>query len=187
MQEKFSLLSNQWIKELSSTIDYLNQNYDEITVLSEATLKNLYERTFGPNTYERVSQITDGTSCITLTYDEAYQGYITQGESGCGGVSAFMVYEKIISATKYSDRIEIVSSAFYIDGETRQIYKDYNKTTSLGGLLVDENTVTDEEERENVYSTYIEENKDNLEQYTYTYMLNEDGFYYLIGVERTNA
>lgn len=183
--EKFTLLASQWYNELNTHIDYIGQTNDQITELSEETLKNLYERTFGPNTYERVSQITDSTGCLTLTYDETYQGYIERNGLGCGGTSAFSVYEKMISATKYNDRIEIVSRAFYIDGESKQIYKDYNKTTSLGGLLIDENTVSSEEERENTYNQYIEDNKDNLEQYTYTYNLNEDGFYYLTSVERT--
>ena len=65
------------------------------------------------------------------------------------------------------------------------MYKDYNKTTSLGELLINENTTNNSEERENTYNQYIEDNKDNLEQYTYTYMLNEDGFYYLTSGERT--
>ena len=183
--EKFTLLASQWYNELNTHIDYIGQTNDQITVLDEKELKTIYERTFGPNTYERISQITDSTGCLTLTYDETYQGYIERNGLGCGGTSAFSVYEKMISATKYNDRIEIVSRAFYIDGESKQIYKDYNKTTSLGGLLIDENTVSSEEERENTYNQYIEDNKDNLEQYTYTYNLNEDGFYYLTSVERT--
>ena len=182
--EKFTLLANQWYNELNTHSDYIGQTNDQITELNEDTLKSLYEKTFGPNTYERPTQITDGL-CATFTYDETYQGYIARNGAGCGGTSAFSVYEKIISATKYNDRIEIVSSSFYIDGESKQIYKDYNKTTSLGGLLIDENTVSSAEERENIYNQYIEDNKDKLEQYTYTYTLNEDGFYYLTSVERT--
>ena len=185
--EKFSLLSNQWVSKIETHPDYLRQTNDQITELSEETLKNLYEKTFGPNTYERVSQITDSTGCLTLTYDETYQSYIERNGLGCGGTSAFSVYEKMISATKYSDRIEIISATVYLDGMSNQMYKDYNKTTSLGELLVDENTVNNREERENTYNQYIEENKDNLEQYTYTYNLNEDGFYYLTSVERTKA
>ena len=182
--EKFTLLANQWYNELNTHSDYIGQTNDQITELNEDTLKSLYEKTFGPNTYERPTQITDGL-CATFTYDETYQGYIAINGAGCGGTSAFSVYEKIISATKYNDRIEIVSSAFYIDGESKQIYKDYNKTTSLVVLLIDENTVSSAEERENIYNQYIEDNKDKLEQYTYTYTLNEDGFYYLTSVERT--
>ena len=182
--EKFTLLASQWYNELNTHIDYIGQTNDQITELNEETLKNLYERTFGPNTYERPTQITDGL-CATFTYDEAYQGYIERNGAGCGGTSAFGASEKIISATKYSDRIEIVSATVYLDGMSNQMYKDYNKTTSLGELLINENTTNNNEERENTYNQYIEDNKDNLEQYTYTYMLNEDGFYYLTSVERT--
>ena len=182
--EKFTLLASQWYNELNTHIDYIGQTNDQITELNEETLKNLYERTFGPNTYERPTQITDGL-CATFTYDEAYQGYIERNGAGCGGTSAFGASEKIISATRYSDRIEIVSATVYLDGMSNQMYKDYNKTTSLGELLINENTTNNNEERENTYNQYIEDNKDNLEQYTYTYMLNEDGFYYLTSVERT--
>lgn len=65
------------------------------------------------------------------------------------------------------------------------MYKDYNKTTSLGELLINENITNNREERENTYNQYIEDNKDKLEQYTYTYTLNEDSFYYLTSVKRT--
>lgn len=183
--EKFTLLSNQWFSEMKTHPDYLRQTNDQITVLDEETLESLYERTFGPNTYERVNQITDSTDCIILTYDETYQGYSTREEVGCGGTSAFSVHEKIISATKYNDRIEIVSAVVYLDGMSNQMYKDYNRTTSLGELLINENTTNNSEKRENTYNKYIEDNKDKLEQYTYTYTLNEDGFYYLTSVERT--
>ena len=182
--EKFTLLASQWYNELNTHIDYIGQTNDQITELNEETLKNLYERTFGPNTYERPAQITDGL-CGTFIYDEVYQGYIERNGGGCGGTSAFGVHEKIISATKYNDRIEIVSAVVYLDGMSQQMYKDYNKTTSLGELLINENTTNNSEERENTYNKYIEDNKDNLEQYTYTYTLNEDGFYYLTSVERT--
>ena len=67
------------------------------------------------------------------------------------------------------------------------MYKDYNKTTPLGEPLITENTVDNTEERENTYNQYIKDHKDNLEQYTYTYMLNEDGFYYLDQVTRTKS
>lgn len=182
--EKFTLLASQWFDKLNTHIDYIGQTNDQITELNEEILKSLYERTFGPNTYERPTQITDGV-CATFTYDEAYQGYIERNGAGCGGTSVFGVYEKIISATKYSDRIEIVSATVYLDGMSQQMYKDYSKTTSLGELLIKENITNNREERENTYNQYIEDNKDKLEQYTYTYTLNEDSFYYLTSVKRT--
>ena len=185
-EDKMVLLARQWSPLVEHYSTGTSPNLTTTYYLDEDTLKDIYERTFGPNTYHQVNQITDGL-CMTLTYDAANKRYSYIGETGCGGTSAFSVHEKIISATKYSDRIEIVSATVYLDGMSNQMYKDYNKTTSLGELLVDENTVNNREERENTYNQYIEENKDNLEQYTYTYNLNEDGFYYLTSVERTKA
>lgn len=180
-EHKIRLLSKQW----TTLIEVSYYDNQSLYFLYEDTLKDIYERTFGPDTYHQVNQITDG--CFTLTYDVANKRYSYVGDAGCGGTSAFSVFEKIISATRYSDRIEIVSAAVYLDGMSQQMYKDYNKTTSLGGLLIDENTTYNREERENTYNKYIEDNKDNLEQYTYTFTRNEDGFYYLISVERTKS
>ena len=78
-----------------------------------------------------------------------------------------------------------MSAVFYLD--PNNLYKDYNKTTILETTPVPSNTTSNQEERENIYNQYIEDNKDNLEQYTYTYTLNKDGFYYLTSVERTKA
>ena len=64
--EKYTLLASQWYDELNTHIDYIGQTNDQITELNEEILKSLYERTFGPNTYERPTQITDGL-CATFT------------------------------------------------------------------------------------------------------------------------
>ena len=185
-EDKIALLGRQWYPLVEHYSTGTSPNLTTTYYLDEDTLKDVYERTFGPNTYSTVNQIYDGL-CVTLNYDATNKRYSYIGSIGCGGTSAFGVHEKIISAIKYSDRIEIVSATVYLDGMSNQMYKDYNKTTSLGELLVDENTVNNREERENTYNQYIEENKDNLEQYKYTYNLNEDGFYYLTSVERTKV
>ena len=182
-EDKMTLLGRQWSNFVEQIGPSSSDGYTWTLYLNEDTLKDIYERTFGPNTYHQVNQITDGL-CTTLTYDTANKRYSYVGKYGCGGTTVFSVHEKIISATKYNDRIEIVSAAFYLDGMSNQIYKDYNKTKSLGENVFYSNNYTDEE-RESLEDKYIEDNKDNLEQYTYTYTLNEDGFYYLTSVERT--
>lgn len=182
-EDKMTLLGRQWSNFVEQIGPSSLDGYTWTLYLNEDTLKDIYERTFGPNTYHQVNQITDGL-CTTLTYDTANKRYSYVGKYGCGGTTVFSVHEKIISATKYNDRIEIVSAAFYLDGMSNQIYKDYNKTKSLGENVFYSNNYTDEE-RESLEDKYIEDNKDNLEQYTYTYTLNEDGFYYLTSVERT--
>ena len=183
-EDKIALLGRQWYPLVEHYSTGTSPNLTTTYYLDEDTLKDVYERTFGPNTYSTVNQIYDGV-CVTLNYDATNKRYSYIGSIGCGGTSAFSVHEKIISATKYSDRIEIVSAVFYLD--PNNLYKDYNKTTILETNPVPSNTTSNQEERENIYNQYIEDNKDNLEQYTYTYTLNKDGFYYLTSVERTKA
>ncbi len=185
-EDKILLLYGQWknyVKESSIEID---NNYNSMYYVNEADLKSIYERTFGPDTYSHVNSITDSYRCYTYTYDDENKRFFYVGTNGCGGTTVFSVHEKIISATKYNDRIEIVSAAFYINGMDNKMYKDYNQTTSLGEYTYYNNNYTDEE-RNNLEDQYIDDNKDNLEQYTYTYTLNDDGFYYLTSVERTKA
>ncbi len=182
IEDKMLLLASQWSSEVESQSEGISPNLTTTYYLDEDTLKNLYERTFGPNTYKQVNQITDG--CLTLNYDATNKRYSYVGTSGCGGTSTFSAHEKIISATKSGDRIKIVSAVFYLDPEG--IYKDYNKTTVLGEDIFYNNNYTTEE-IEKLQDQYIDENKDKLEQYTYTYILNDDGFYYLDSVERTKS
>ncbi len=182
-EDKMLLLAKQWSPLVENIAEGTSPNLTTTYYLNENTLKNLFEKTFGPNTYKQTNQITDG--CLTLTYDANNKRYSYTGNTGCGGTSDLDVYEKIISATKYNNRIEIVSAAFYLD--QNNIYKDYNRTTTLRSNPAPINTTPSQESRENVFNQYIQDNRDDLEQYTYTYNLNEDGFYYLTSVERTKA
>ena len=134
-----------------------------------------------------VNQITDG--CVTLEYDANGKKYTHTGFFGCGGINPFHAYESIISATKYEDRIEIVSAVVYFDLESENIYKDYRKATSLGKDPVNQSSIYNNggsaEDVEKAYEQYINQNKDQLEQYVYTYTLGEDQFYYLSSVARS--
>ena len=184
-EEKMTLVASQWASLVEQYSTGTSPNLTTTYYLEEDTLKDIYERTFGPNTYQAVNQITDGL-CFTLTYDASAKRYSDSGPDGCGGTTVFSVHEDIIDAKKYNDRIEIVSAVFYMDPDN--LYKDYNKATVLEANSFDPtNTVENQAEKEAAYDQYIEENKDNLEQYTYTYTLNEDGFYYLDSVERTKS
>ena len=157
MEEKMNLLGKQW-KPLVEEEPSGSDSDTWALYLEEDTLKNIYERTFGPNTYTQVNQISDG--CTTLNYDATNKRYSYVGPYGCGGTTTFTVYEKIISATKYSDKIEIVGAAFFEGPDG--LYKDYNKSTFLSENTFYANEYTDEQ-RNNLRNQYIEENKDNLE------------------------
>ena len=185
IEDKILLLATQW----SPLVEIYNTDDPEYSVyeLEESTLKELAEKTFGPGTYEPVNQITDG--CVTLEYDANGKKYTHTGFFGCGGINPFHAYESIISATKYEDRIEIVSAVVYFDLESENIYKDYYKTISLGKDPVNQSSIYNNggsvEDVEKAYEQYINQNKDQLEQYVYTYTLGEDQFYYLSSVARS--
>ncbi|HIT11783.1 MAG TPA: hypothetical protein IAB58_03210 [Candidatus Pelethosoma merdigallinarum] len=184
IEEKILLLATQW----SPLVEIYNTDDPEYSVyeLEESTLKELAEKTFGPGTYEPVNQITDG--CVTLEYDANGKKYTHTGFFGCGGINPFHAYESIISATKYEDRIEIVSAVVYFDLESENIYKDYRKATSLGKDPVNQSSIYNNggsaEDVKKAYDQYINQNKDQLEKYVYTYTLGEDQFYYLSSVAR---
>lgn len=140
--------------------------------VKEEYVKNAYEKIFGPNTYTKKNEIKSG--CQIYKYDENTKSY-KAGPAGCGGATTSNVYEEIIKATKYDDRIEITSAAVFTVENT--LYKDYNNTQKLGELLVSDLERSKMKE-------YVIKNKDNLEKYTYTYKLNDDGFYYYTGVKK---
>lgn len=185
IEEKILLLATQW----SPLVEIYNTDDPEYSVyeIEESTLKDIAEKTFGPGTYEPVRQITDG--CVTLEYDANSKKYSHNGFFGCGGINPFHPYESIISATKYEDRIEIVGAVVYSDLESGNIYKDYYKTISLGKDPVNQSSIYNNggsvEDVEKAYEQYINQNKDQLEQYVYTYTLGEDQFYYLSSVARS--
>lgn len=184
IEEKILLLATQW----SPLVEIYNTDDPEYSVyeIEESTLKDIAEKTFGPGTYEPVRQITDG--CVTLEYDANSKKYSHNGFFGCGGINPFHPYESIISATKYEDRIEIVGAVVYSDLESGYIYKDYYKTISLGKDPVNQSSIYNNggsvEDVEKAYEQYINQNKDQLEKYVYTYTLGEDQFYYLSSVAR---
>lgn len=184
IEEKILLLATQW----SPLVEIYNTDDPEYSVyeIEESTLKDIAEKTFGPGTYEPVRQITDG--CVTLEYDANSKKYSHNGFFGCGGINPFHPYESIISATKYEDRIEIVGAVVYSDLESGNIYKDYYKTISLGKDPVNQSSIYNNgvsvEDVEKAYEQYINQNKDQLEKYVYTYTLGEDQFYYLSSVAR---
>lgn len=167
---RFDLASNGFLDKITSYTQPTAEGY--YAEIKEKIVQEEYEKLFGPNTYQAVATMTAG--CNEFTYDPAGKRYVTKSY-GCGGTSSFSSHEEIIKAVKYENRIEIISAAVYADGETNSIYKHYNRTGKLATLPKTSQEIT----------TYIKTNKDNLEQYTYTFKLNKDGFYYYSQVKRT--
>lgn len=121
-----------------------------------------------------MNSITDG-ECGTLNYNPNLKKYEVKTDGGYGGTSCKIVKEEIIKAIKYDDRIGIISAYVFSRCEDDNYYKDYKYTTKVS--ISNENIET---------TDFIIQNKDKLEQYTYTFMEDENGFYYYTGFEKTN-
>ena len=177
-----SEMENNYKFKLAGRIFYdkMNQisssNEMMIYEIAEEDVKSAYERIFGPNSYNQVSKFSLG--CGDYNYDSNKKVYSLL-QPGCGGTTSFGAFENIIKVLKYEDRIEIIGAVVFADQETSVLYKDYSRTTKLSEF----NCATTN--YETYFETYINDNKDNLQQYTYTFKLGDDGFYYYTGFERT--
>lgn len=165
-EEKSSLAANIY----SSSVNKIYSGYS----IDEEDVKDAFEVLFGIGSYNQMSTIKYG--CTVLNYDVNNKRYYTESPD-CGGTSSGSFYEKIIKAVRYSDRIEITTAYVFIDAIDNNFYKDINCSTVVGNY-----TTTAENEK----STFIDNNKDNLQQNTYTFKMDDNGFYYYIGFERTN-
>ena len=144
--------------------------------IDEKDVKDAYERLFGPGTYHEINSFKYG--CADMSYDATNRRYVTSSQ-GCGlALIPVETYEEIISAQKTNDTLTVVTAVAYYDSSAGKLYKDSNLTEDTSQTT---NTNLTEEEIQNYITSY----KDNLKQYTYTFQMGNDGFYYYVGVERT--
>lgn len=160
---------------------HVDSENESIRYLTEDEVKAAFEKVFGPKTYKKVNKFA--TICPIYEYNEGNSRYQYTSEGGCGGAAGMWEVEEILTATKYDNRIEIVSGVVYYRGNNGEdaVYKDYNRKTKL----IDVMTGNDTDTRDTKIKEYLLSHRDDIEQYTYTYELNDDGFYYYKGVERT--
>ena len=160
-----------------------NEGTYTIETVSEDSIKTAVEKIFGKDTYKQVESFRLH-NCATYKYNSTNKIYeaIT---GGCGGTTSFFEVSTAIKATKYDDRIEIVSGAVFIDIETKALYKDYGQTSKIKDLTEDEMTNTLGNTYETKFIPYIKENPEKVGQYTYTFKLADDGSYYYTGVKNT--
>ena len=170
---KFSLASNLY-DGLAFRNNYAQIN--EVTAyLTEENVKKSYEFIFGLNTYKRSDTIP--YTCTNMYFDTVSRNYITTNQV-CGSISPFTSYEKVICAKKSNDELLITGAVVFAAGYDGSLCKDYECTTVIDSFA------SNETNNEYFYG-YIEKNKDRLMQYTYKFKLNDDGFYYYQGFERT--
>lgn len=175
---KFSLAYNAF----KNDIIVKNEGQYTIETISEEKVKEGYEKLFGKDTYNKVDEFK--LYCSNFKYNESKKVYesIT---GGCGGTTAFSEIDTILSATKYEDRIEIVSGVVFIDAETTAMYKDFNKKTKIKDLTEDEMTNTLGNTWESKFTSFIKDNPDKVSKYTYTFKIDKDGSTYYTGVKNT--
>lgn len=113
-----------------------------------------------------------------MSYDIENKRYVTKTD-GCGiSMTPITGYEEIISAQKDEDTLTIITAVAFHDASTGKLYKDMDLTKETP--LTANTSLTEKEIRE-----YILSYKEDLNQYTYTFDIGTDGFYYYTGVERT--
>lgn len=144
--------------------------------VDEEKVKEAYERLFGPGTYHEINNFKLG--CADMSYDIENKRYVTKTD-GCGiSMTPITGYEEIISAQKDEDTLTIITTVAFHDASTGKLYKDMDLTKETP--LTANTSLTEKEIRE-----YILSYKEDLNQYTYTFDIGTDGFYYYTGVERT--
>lgn len=170
---KFSLASNLY-SGVAVRNNYAQEN--QITAyLDEEVVKDYYEVVFGKGTYKQMEKIP--YSCTDMYYDTVHRRYVTTNQV-CGSISPFSAYEKIIDAKKDDEHLYITGAVVFAEGFTGSLCKDDGCENVIDNYP---SNMTDE----NYFYEYIDKNKDKLMNYTYTFKLNDDGFYYYQGFERT--
>ena len=159
-REKIEYIGSKLYAKHTSTSDYA---YD---ILSEDDVKNLVEKVYGPNTYERT---TFNLGCGDYTFRENEGKYYSQ--TGCGGTSVIFGSNMVIDYTATESKLEITTAYAIYDSSTQKIYKDYDRTEAVDNYSGGAET--------NKYlSQYIKDNKDKLNHIVYTFESSDGEHYY---------
>ncbi len=169
---KFAIASNL-MKELT-----IEPGAGYAAYIEESDVKDAYERLFGTGTYHEINSFKLG--CSDVTYNISLRRY-TATTADCGvATTPLTLTEEVISSIKTKDKLTVQTAVVFYDASQNKLFKDMNLTQEL--TLGNEETLT-----EDIIKTYVNDNASSLQQYTYTFKIGTDGFYYYEGVERTNA
>lgn len=146
---------------------------------SEKNLIDGFSRAFGKNsTYTRLDKIGNSNYEIGYNFYENEEIYYAI-PGGSGYVVPFSYDEDIISASKFSNKIEITTTLAYC-GISDDLNHSGCYADSEGKILID-STINQG------YDFSGLKYKDKLSQYKYTFTLdNSDGNYYFYSVEKVN-
>lgn len=106
-----------------------------IRYIEEKDIINAFNKVFGTNAvYHKVNNLP---ICEEYEYESRDNRYVTY-EGGCGDFVDIVFYEDIISAEKYSDRIEITTGVAYCDLYENACYKDYERKEEIKNVANNE-------------------------------------------------
>ncbi len=148
--------------------------------ISENDVKSAYELIFGVNSYKHIDNIRD--KCNTLHYNSLTKSFENTSPSTCNIKKDNTIHEKMISAVKNKNKELIITTAIVYNIETDNSTSNLCQDIECNKILTENNG---DYTRDKHFNDYIDANKDNLQQISYKYELDEDGFYYYVGYSRS--
>ena len=139
-------------------------------VYSEANIKRLYEKVHGINSYKRLENLN--CPCTTYIFDSSKNEYKID-QDGCGFDGAYK--ESIVEARKYGDKIEIITTFYYVGMDPTTTNNRYCTDIYCHTVL--------SETHDFVEINAFEQYKNQLNKLTYTYKLDTNGSYYYYSTE----
>ncbi|MBP5679239.1 MAG: hypothetical protein J6X28_05410 [Bacilli bacterium] len=152
------------------------QSYEGKWILLEEDVENAYEELFGVDTYTTQEMIP----CFYHTnflYNGSY--YFTESITPEEG-SSLTSYEKVISAEREKNQLDITSAVIYHERVLSLFCKDPNCEEVISHVK------KESEYNEEYLSLYVDYHQEHLNHITYHFEMDESGFYHYLGYTRTN-
>ena len=166
MDKKIEYIGSYLYGMHTTSSDY---KYD---IIKEADVKNAVEKIYGPNVYQKT---TFNLGCADYNLNENDNNYYSA--TGCGGTTTTMVSNEVVSYNATKTKLEITTKYVLLDGMENKLYKDYDKTISVGEYTEngDSNEIT------SYLKEFIKNNKDKLNSIVYTFESDDGVNYYFKG------
>lgn len=145
-----------------------------LVYVSENYVKEAYNQIFGEGYYN--TSVPIHYHCMPLAYDSNNNRF-TANWIPCGLAGVNYSIDRVIKAVKYSDRIEITAVVWFNDLE-EGVYVDVDGNKKLGIATADPTNETE-------ITGFVDKYKEQLQHYTHTFKLNENGSYNYYSIERT--
>lgn len=140
-----------------------------VRYVEEQEIIDAFNKVFGDNaTYHKVDALN---ICEHYVYESRDNRYVTY-DGGCGDLFDYVYIEEILSAEKYSDRIEITTGVAYCSLYETACYRDYEQKEQIENL-------------ENNEDFNINDYLDDIYKYKYTFTKDDNSNdYYFYSVEK---